>query len=46
MRLEISVAVSPDGGPLTPLGPCFDIKRFTIDNYKRKKFAAEISQWD
>lgn len=46
MRLEISVAVSPNGDPPIPLGTCFDIKRFTIDDYRRKQFAAVISQWN
>lgn len=46
VRQEIGLAIPPDGGRPIVLGPCVDVKWFTLNNYRRKNFAAEISEWD
>lgn len=46
MRCEIGLAMFPGGEKPILLGPCFDITWFTLGNYKRKEFTAEICEWD
>lgn len=46
MRCEISMAMPSNGGRPILLSPILDITWFTLNNYKRKQFEAEISEWD
>lgn len=45
MRKEIGFATNASGGGYV-VSCCDDITWYTIANYKRKQFAAEISEWD
>lgn len=45
MRKEIGMAVSAGGGGFV-LGSCDEVTWYTLANYKRKRFQAEITEWD